>query len=65
MNLAVHLEDAYLLEEIMPFDQMPPHLDESWTVDKTREFLQAARQFVQDTQFEKFIKEHEPLYRDD
>ena len=34
-----------------------------WTVDGARDFLEAARQFVQDAKFEDFIKEHRPLYR--
>ena len=63
MSLAVHLEDAYELKGIVPFDRKPQHLDPRWTVGIAREFLQAARQFVQDTRFEDFVEEHRPLYR--
>ncbi|MFC1597257.1 DUF4932 domain-containing protein [Planctomycetota bacterium] len=63
MSMAVHVEDALTLKEIVPFDQKPEHLDGRWTVDEARDFLEAARQFIKDAKFEDFIKEHQPLYR--
>ncbi len=63
MSMAVHVEDAYKLKEIVPFDEKPQHLDPRWTIDRAREFLQEARQFVRDTKFGDFIEEHRPLYR--
>ena len=63
MSLAVHVEDTSTLREIVPFDRKPRHLDPNWTVERARDFLEAARQFVKDAKFEDFIKEHQPLYR--
>jgi hypothetical protein len=48
---------------MIPFGQKPSSLDPRWTLDVSQKFLSAARQFVQDTNFDGFVKEHQPLYR--
>jgi hypothetical protein len=62
MSMAVHLTDAYTLDERVPFDPRPENLDGRWPTAEARKFLAAARQFVQETSFRKFIEDHQPLY---
>ncbi len=62
MKMAVHLTDAFSLKERIPFDPQPDTLDKRWTPDNTREFLEAARRFVKDSNFEGFIKDHADIY---
>ena len=63
MSMAVHLTDASDLKEKIPFDPHPPTLDGRWRVDEAREFLQKARQFVEDTSFDEFVDKHQTMYR--
>jgi hypothetical protein len=62
MSLAMHVTDVPSLAERVPFDLHPGDLDSRWPVDRTRQFLAAARQFVKDTGFQKFFAAHQDLY---
>ena len=62
MSMAVHLSDAYEVGEKVAFDPHPKSLDNRWTVEGARAFLDAARQFVKDAKFEEFIEKHRPIY---
>ncbi len=62
MSMAVHVTDAYELEEKVPFDPHPEGLDKRWSLESAREFLKLARQFVKDTSFKEFIEKHQPLH---
>jgi len=63
MSMAVHVTDAYKLEERVPLDPRPPSLDARWRPDEAREFLAAARRFVKDASFKDFIEKHQKLYQ--
>ena len=62
MGLAIHVTDAFELEERIPFDPQPDTLDKRWTPGLAREFLLAARRFVEDSKFGAFIQAHASLY---
>lgn len=62
MSMAVHVTDAYSLDEKMVFDPHPERLDKRWTTKEAREFLVKLRNFVKETDFEGFIREHQKLY---
>jgi hypothetical protein len=62
MSMAVHWSDAYQIGEKVPFSPRPTNLDGRWTIEGSREFLAAARQFVQDTAFKEFSDKHRLLY---
>ncbi len=62
MKMAVHVTDAFSLKERIPFDPQPETLDKRWTPENAREFLEAARRFVREADFEGFIKAHTELY---
>jgi len=63
ISMAAHVTDAYNLAERVPFDPYPKTFDERWTLKGAREFLAAARGFVRDTDFKRFIESHGSLYR--
>jgi hypothetical protein len=63
MGMAVHVTDAFALQERVPFSPRPESLDSRWTTEAAREFLTLARQFVKDTQFKDFIDKHQDLYQ--
>jgi hypothetical protein len=62
MGLAVHVKDASVLEEKVPFDPQPETLDSRWTPALAREFLSATRRFVADSGFREFLQVHNRLY---
>ena len=62
MSMAVHINNTTALREKYPFDKHPPRLDERWTVEDAREFLEHARDFVKATEFNDFFDEHTPYY---
>jgi hypothetical protein len=62
MSMAVHVTDAYALEEKVPFEPRPPGLDQRWPIPQARRFLEAARDFVKETSFRDFVDEHRALY---
>lgn len=63
MSMAVHLEDAVKLKEKVPFDRSPPRLDARWRLQEARDFLDQARSFVNDTEFNRFFRTHRELYQ--
>jgi hypothetical protein len=62
MSLAVHLEDTNNLEMRVPLEPRPVGLDGRWRADDVKDFLEKARQFAQESNFDDFIKEHQPMY---
>lgn len=64
MSMAVHVKDAASLEERPAFEPRPETLDQRWHTALARDFLDAARDFVQQTDFEKFFQSHRPLFKE-
>ncbi len=62
MSMALHIEDTVNLRERIPFDQSPPRLDKRWGVAGARDFLAHAREFVRQTEFNRFFADHAKLY---
>lgn len=62
MSMAVHVTDAFSLKERIPFDPQPETLESRWTPALAREFLRAARGFVEASKFREFIGAHTALY---
>lgn len=62
MSLAVHLADAYTLKPKVPLSPRPAEVDGRWREKEMQEFLDKARQFVRDTKFEEFFRQHQPFY---
>jgi hypothetical protein len=62
MSLAVYLADTNSLSTLVPLEPLPAKLDLRWNTNDAKEFLEKARQFVKDTDFETFFNEHKPLY---
>lgn len=54
-SLAVHVADIHTLRERVPFDPIPKRVSGPWTPKAAREFCDALRDFVRDTQYEKFL----------
>jgi hypothetical protein len=46
----------------VPLEPRPAGLDLRWNPGEIREFLEKARQFVKDSDFETFFNEHKPFY---
>ena len=63
MSMAIHLTDAEHLKLKVPLQSWPEDLDQRWTAPDVSNFLAAARSFVKDSSFQKFIKKHRPLYQ--
>ena len=62
MSMAILVEDATMLKERAPFDEISRNLDGRWSVEDAREFLATARSFVRDSDFASFFAAHQPLY---
>jgi hypothetical protein len=62
MGMAVHLTDALDPKLRIPLKPWPESLDQRWTASGAEQFLAAAREFIKDTDFQKFIKGHQSLY---
>lgn len=62
MSLAVHLKDAEGLQLAVALEPWPEDLDQRWKPESANKFLAAARQFVQEADFKKFLQEHRRLY---
>jgi hypothetical protein len=62
MSLAIHLTDTANLQFRVPFEPWPEGLDRRWTASDVRDFTDAAREFVKESDFQKFIEQHRPLY---
>jgi hypothetical protein len=63
MGMAVHVTDAFTLQEKIPFSPQPASLDPRWTPETAREFLDLARKFVVEARFKEFLDQHRPLYQ--
>ncbi len=62
MGMAVHVTDPFSLNEKVPFSPQPETLDDRWTPELAREFLEAARRFVETSDFKRFVQTHDDLY---
>lgn len=63
MSLAVHVKDIEGLHLAVPLHPWPEDLDRRWSADSVNAFLHAARQFLRDTGFKKFLEQHQTLYQ--
>jgi len=63
MSMAVHLTDAEHVTLKLPLDPWPESLDQRWGAPDVTNFLAAAQQFVKESSFQEFIKQHGPLYQ--
>ena len=63
MSLAVHLRDIEGLDLAVPLDPWPEDLDGRWSPESVNKFLDAARHFLRDTGFKKFLEQHQKLYQ--
>jgi hypothetical protein len=62
MSMAIHLEDGSTLKEAVPFKPRPAELDKRWNVTEARLFLDKARRFAKESDFDAFYRAHKPLY---
>jgi hypothetical protein len=62
MSLAAHLKDAKDLELVVPLEPWPVGIDARWRRDELEAFLAAARLFVRESEFDRFIEGHRELY---
>jgi hypothetical protein len=62
MSMAVNVTDIATLAERVPFDAKESRLEMRWHGVKARAFLKAARRFVTDSQFQKFLDSQAALY---
>ncbi len=62
MSMAVHLRSVEDLTLAVPLNPWPDGLDKRWTANDANRFLAAARQFVRDSSFLKFLEQHRSLY---
>jgi hypothetical protein len=63
MSMAIHVEDVNSMKERVPLEPTPLSWDKRWTVEDTRKFQNAARDFVEDARFNTFFDAHQDLYR--
>ncbi len=63
MGLAVHVTDAFTLQERIPLSPLPESMDSRWTPETAKEFLALARKFVAETDFRGFLGKHDALYQ--
>lgn len=63
MSLAVHLRDIEGLDLAVPLAPWPEDLDGRWSPESVNNFLDAARHFLRDTGFKKFLEQHQKLYQ--
>jgi hypothetical protein len=62
MSLAVHVKDAFGLEEKVGFEPHPQGLDGRWRTKEVREFLRLGRDFSKRSKFKDFLADHQELY---
>lgn len=62
MSLAIHIEDTNNFELRVPLKPRPVGLDSRWRSKDVRDFLKKARLFAQETEFDEFFEEHQPMY---
>lgn len=63
MSMAVHVNNAFELEPLVPLSPWPEGLDRRWTAVDAARFLEAARAFVREASFAQFVEQHGALYR--
>jgi len=63
MSIAIHLEDVDSMKERVSLEPVPKSWDKRWTLEDTKKFQNAARDFVKDTRFNDFFDAHQKLYR--
>ena len=63
MGMALHVEDVDSMAERVPLEPIPVSWDSRWTVEDTRKFQNAVRNFVKDARFSAFFEDHRNLYR--
>lgn len=63
MSMAVYLTDITNIQLRAPLHPWPDGLDRRWTARDANHFVKAARQFVEDTSFQRFIEQHAQLYQ--
>ncbi len=63
MSMAIHVKDVDSMKERVPLEPTPRSWDRRWTVEDTRKFQNAARNFVEDARFQEFFDDHMDLYR--
>jgi len=61
-ELAIHVTPPPALRELIAFVPRPPSLGARWRPDEARDFLDAARQFAEQTRFTEFLSEQEALF---
>lgn len=64
MSLAVHLRDAWDLEEKSPFGESRAWLHADWQLDEVRGLVEHVREFVADAKFREFWNDHADLYEE-
>jgi hypothetical protein len=62
MSLAVYLDDVNNLRLKVPLKPRPDGLDERWRPEDVRDFLDKARQFARESNFDEFIETQQPMY---
>ncbi|MBN2588240.1 MAG: DUF4932 domain-containing protein [Sedimentisphaerales bacterium] len=62
MSLAIYIKDINDFDLLLPLDPWPKTLDSRWNKDSVLEFLRKAKQFAQETEFDKFFKSHKSMY---
>jgi hypothetical protein len=62
MSMAIHINDAFELQERVPIDDPKSNLDSRWRANEAREFLKQAREFVNDAKGREFFDQHRELY---
>ena len=60
MSFAVHVTDPPELGERVPFERS--NLDERWEPSEARHFLDLARTFARDSDFQEFVRQHRELF---
>jgi hypothetical protein len=63
MSLAVLMTDVNDPALRVPLEPWPESLDERWNAEAVREFLGAAKEFVNDSGFKEFVQQHQELYK--
>ncbi len=62
MSLAIYLTNPPDLEERIDFEKYPESLDSRWTMETVRNYLEVVRRFVEDSDFQKFLRDHQEFY---
>jgi Domain of unknown function (DUF4932)/Bacterial Ig-like domain len=63
MSMAIHILDIESLGERIAFDPRPESFERRWSTETGREFLAAAKRFVDDSGFSEFLAAQSEFYR--